>query len=95
MCIRDRPKPGLVRDPGYDGPGIEIEIWSLDPPAFGRFVERIPAPLGIGKVALADGGDVSCFLCAGTAVKGAAEITGFGGWRAYIASLGVGQPQPV
>ena len=88
------PKPGLVRDPGYDGPGIEIEIWSLDPPAFGRFVERIPAPLGIGKVALADGGDVSCFLCAGTAVKGAAEITGFGGWRAYIASLGVGQPQP-
>ena len=89
------PKPGLIRDPDFDGPGIEIEIWSLDPAAFGRFVEKIPAPLGIGKVGLADGGDVSCFLCAEAALKDAVEITGFGGWRAYIASLGVGQPQPV
>lgn len=89
------PKPGLVRDPGYDGPGIEIEIWSLAAAAFGRFVEKIPAPLGIGKVTLADGGAVSCFLCAEAAISDATEITGFGGWRAYIASLGVGQPQPV
>ncbi len=29
-----------------------------------------------------------------TAVKGAQEITGFGGWRGYIASLAVDQPQP-
>ena len=89
------PKPGLIRDPGFDGPGVAIEIWSLDPAAFGRFVEKIPAPLGIGKVTLADGGEVSCFLCAEAAVRGAAEITHFGGWRAYIASLGVGQPAPV
>src|SRR3546814_6949730 len=45
-------KPGLVRVPGFAGPGIAIEIWSLDPAAFGRFVEKIPAPLGIGKVRL-------------------------------------------
>jgi len=88
------PKPGLVRDPGYAGPGIDIETWSLAPAAFGRFVEKIPAPLGIGKVSLADGGIVSCFLCAEAAAREAKEITGFGGWRAYIASLGVGQPQP-
>ena len=88
------PKPGLVRDPGYDGPGIEIEVWSLAPAAFGRFVEKIPAPLGIGKVSLADGGDVSCFLCAQAAISEATEITAFGGWRGYVASLGVGQPQP-
>jgi allophanate hydrolase len=80
-------KPGLVRDAGYAGSGIEIEIWSLDPAAFGRFVERIPAPLGIGKIGLADGGQVSGFLCAESAVKGAVEITAFGGWRGYIASL--------
>ncbi len=87
------PKPGLYRDPGCAGPGIEIEIWSLAAADFGRFVDRIPAPLGIGKVALEEGGQVSCFLCAEAALKDATEITHFGGWRAYIAALGAGQPQ--
>ncbi|KQT53169.1 allophanate hydrolase, partial [Aureimonas sp. Leaf454] len=40
-------KPGLVRDPGFEGPGIAVEIWSLDPAGFGRFVAGIPQPLGI------------------------------------------------
>jgi allophanate hydrolase len=49
-------------------------------------VARIPAPLGIGKLTLADGDQVSGFLCEGHAVAGAEEITGFGGWRAYRAA---------
>ncbi|WP_157218380.1 allophanate hydrolase [Flavisphingomonas formosensis] len=81
------PKPGLVRAPGANGPGIAIEIWSFPPAAFGRFVERIPAPLGIGKVDLATGGQVSCFLCEEAAIRGAEEITAHGGWRAYMATL--------
>jgi allophanate hydrolase len=77
------PKPGLVRT-ARDGAAIEVEVWALDAAGFGGFVAAIPAPLGIGKVALADGTEVSGFLCEGVAVEHARDITEFGGWRAYL-----------
>jgi allophanate hydrolase len=80
------PKPGLIHDPDFAGSGIAVEVWALPAAAFGAFVERIPAPLGIGKLTLADGAKVSGFLCEGHAVAGATEITRFGGWRAYLAA---------
>ena len=79
------PKPGVIRDPGFVGPGLEIEVWGLPPAAAGAFVAAIPAPLGIGKVRLADGSEVSAFLCESHAVVGAEEITALGGWRAHMA----------
>lgn len=81
------PKPGLVRDPGFEGPGILAEEWWLPPAALGAFIARIPAPLGVGKVTLADGRQVTSFLCESYALEGATEITHHGGWRAYRASL--------
>lgn len=83
------PKPGLIREPGFTGPGLEIEVWALPPASFGRFVAAIPAPLGVGKVRLADGGEATGFLCEPFALTGAREITDLGGWRAYRASLSV------
>lgn len=80
------PKPGLIHDPALSGPGIAVEVWALPAAAFGAFVARIPAPLGVGKLMLADGVRVTGFLCEGHAVAGAEEITGFGGWRAYLAA---------
>lgn len=80
------PKPGMVRDPGFTGPGLEIEVWSLPPAEFGEFVARIPEPLGVGKICLEDGSWVSGFLCEAHAVKSAEEVTQFGGWRAFLAS---------
>jgi allophanate hydrolase len=80
------PKPGLIREPGFAGKGLEVEVWKVTPAAFGRFVQNIPAPLGIGKVTLDDGAQVSGFLCEPYALQGAQEITELGGWRAYIAS---------
>ena len=80
------PKPGLVREPGFQGPGLDIEIWALPPVAFGRFVAQIPAPLGIGKIILDDGSTASGFLCEAYAIAGAKEITQFGGWRAFLAT---------
>jgi allophanate hydrolase len=80
------PKPGLIREPGFAGQGLEVEVWKVTPAAFGRFVQNIPAPLGIGKVTLDDGAQVSGFLCEPYALQGAQEITELGGWRAYIAS---------
>lgn len=82
------PKPGLVRDPGFQGPGIEGELWSLPAAAFGRFVAAIPGPLGIGKVRLEDGREVSGFLCEAAALDGAKEITALGGWRRYLTEKG-------
>jgi allophanate hydrolase len=81
------PKPGLVREPGFQGPGVEVEVWNVPEDRFGGFVAAIPAPLGIGKVTLDSGESVTCFICEPYALAGAREITQFGGWRAYRASL--------
>ena len=81
------PKPGLARAPGFGGEGIAVELWSLTPDAFGRFVARLPPPMGIGKVTLEDGTEHAGFLCEAYALQDAADITGFGGWRAYQAHL--------
>ena len=79
-------KPGMVNGGPGDGPGLELEVWELSVEAFGRLVAAVPAPLVIGTVALADGRTVKGFLCEADALAGAAEITAFGGWRAYRAS---------
>ncbi len=79
------PKPGLVRDDAFHGPGIEVEIWAMPEDKFGGFVASIPSPLTIGNVMLKDGDLVKCFLCEAGGVKGAREITHFGGWRSYLA----------
>lgn len=80
------PKPGLVFEPGFVGPGIEVEVWSLSQTAFGSFVAAVPAPMTIGTATLNDGTTVKSFLCEPWATEGAREITQFGGWRAYLAS---------
>ncbi|WP_417308557.1 allophanate hydrolase [Devosia sp.] len=80
------PKPGLQRDVAVQGDGIIVEIWSLPPEGFGSFVANIPAPLGVGKLTLADDRQVTGFLCEAMALADAQDITEFGGWRAYIAS---------
>lgn len=78
-------RPGLVRVP-RGGAAIDIEIWALPTEQLGSFVASIPAPLGIGKVQLESGTEVAGFICEGYAASGAADITGFGGWRAYLGS---------
>ena len=76
-------KPGLVFD--GTGPGaVEVELWDMDEAAFGSFVAMVPAPLSIGTLALVDGRTVKGFLCEGHAVRGAEDITKFGGWRGWL-----------
>lgn len=75
-------KPGLVRTES-GGAAIEVDLWALSPEAFASFVVVIPPPLCIGTVELADGSTVPGFLCEPRALGGAADITAFGGWRAY------------
>jgi allophanate hydrolase len=80
------PKPGLVRDEGFAGPGIEVEIWAVPRDQFGGFVADVPPPLAIGNATLASGETVKCFLCEPYAIAAALDITRFGGWRSYLAS---------
>ena len=51
---------------------------------FAVFMTGLAVPMAIGRVCLDDGRDVLGFLCEPAAVRGAADITRFGGWRAWI-----------
>jgi hypothetical protein len=79
------PKPGLVRVT-RDGRAIEVEVWRLDHAAFGSFVADLAQPMTIAQLTLADGSTVCGFSCEPLALDGAADITAYGGWRAYRAA---------
>jgi allophanate hydrolase len=80
-------KPGLVRVPGFAGPGIEVEVWALPADTVGTFVDGVPQPLSIGTLELEDGQLVKGFLVEPAATEDATEITQLGGWRRYLLSL--------
>jgi len=81
------PKPGLVRVPDFQGPGIEVEVWALPSDTVGSFVDGVPQPLSIGTLRLEDGTLVKGFLVEPAATEDALEITHLGGWRNYLQSL--------
>ncbi|MEK4849320.1 allophanate hydrolase [Paenibacillus sp. FSL H7-0756] len=73
-------KPGLLRQ-AAGGSAIELELWQMPVESLGAFATLIPAPLGLGRVALADGREVTGFICEGYAAAGAENVTAYGGWR--------------
>lgn len=78
-------RPGMVRV-AEDGAAIEVEVWELPSSELGSFLTGIPAPLGLGKVELADGSWETGFICEPYGLAGAEDITDHGGWRAWLAS---------
>jgi allophanate hydrolase len=88
MAESSPPKPALAHvGASARGAAIEVEVYALGVEAFGSFVAEVPQPLAIGTVALEDGVEVKGFVAEPRALDGARDITGFGGWRAYIASI--------
>jgi allophanate hydrolase len=79
----DPAKPGLVHV-GEGGAAIEAEVWRLSAEGLGRLLTALPRPMALGRVELADGTHAPGFLCEPAALEGAADITGYGGWRAYV-----------
>jgi allophanate hydrolase len=79
-------RPGMVRVAG-GGCSIEVEVWELPASELGTFVAGIAAPLGLGKLELADGRRETGFICEPCGLEGAKDISHFGGWRQYLASL--------
>jgi allophanate hydrolase len=75
-------RPGLVRESG--GVSIEVEVWAMPRAHMGGFLAAIPAPLGLGKVELADGREVTGFICEPRGVVDARDISAWGGWRAWL-----------
>ena len=78
-------RPGMVRV-AEGGVAIDVEVWELPSAELGSFLSGIPAPLGLGKVQLADGSWESGFICEPYGLAGATDISHFGGWRAYLRS---------
>ena len=88
MAETTPPKPALIHVGEGEGAAIEVEVYELGMAAFGSFTAEVPAPLAIGTVTLEDGTTVKGFVAEPRALDGARDITAFGGWRGYIASLG-------
>lgn len=86
MADTTPPKPAMVRD-DLDGAAIAVEVWAMPVDQLGSFLTLVPPPLCLGTVELADGTWQKGFLCEPRATDGATEITRFGGWRAYRASV--------
>lgn len=94
MANTNPPKPALFH--AADGAPIAVELYRLSAEAFGSFVAEVPSPLAIGSVELIDGRFVKGFVAEPRAKEGALDITEFGGWRDYIASLqGTGSARQV
>jgi len=83
-ALPDGKRPGLIQVESGGG-AIACEVWEMPASQFGAFVAGIPAPLGIGKLELANGSGVNGFICEGIAVADAKDITQYGGWRTWLA----------
>ncbi|UGY06126.1 allophanate hydrolase [Bradyrhizobium quebecense] len=79
------PKPGMLRIEAGAGHAIKLELWAMSPAAFGKFVAAIPPPMAIGTLRLADGRQAKGFIVEPAAIKGAKDISAYGGWRAFMA----------
>ena len=71
--------------PAADGAPVAGERWQLSPHALGLLLALVGTPQSLGKVRLESGELITAFLADTTVAAGAADITAFGGWRAYSA----------
>jgi hypothetical protein len=78
--------PAMIRVSSGGAP-IALEVWSVPPDAVAVLLENEPDGLTIGRVRLADGSTVLGVLGEPAICDSQKEITAFGGWRAYIATL--------
>lgn len=80
-------RPAIVRVE-KEGVPIQVEVWSIPRSAVGVFLERIPAPLGLGSVELSDGSWVKGFICGANLSGDARDISEFGSFRVFMEQEG-------
>ena len=82
--IDDR-HPAMIRV-STGGAAIALEVWSVPPEGLTRILLREPPGLCVGKVRLEDGSETLGVLGEPALCEGQREITGYGGWRAYLSA---------
>ncbi|XWK89216.1 MAG: glutamyl-tRNA amidotransferase [Phormidium sp.] len=83
--IDDR-HPAMIRV-SSGGSAIGLEIWAIPQPSITTILLQEPPGLCIGKVLLSDGEEVLGVLGEPVICEGQREITDWGNWRNYIASI--------
>lgn len=78
--------PAMIRV-AQGGVAIAVEVWAVPLAGLGMILMQEPPGLAIGKVTLANGDSVLGVIGEPLTVAGQREITEFGGWRGYQASL--------
>lgn len=86
FALPDGKRPALSRATDDDGAAIACEVWELPAAGLGDLLGLIGAPLGLGRVTLADGTAVTGFICESGALAGATDLTEYGSWRAHLAA---------
>lgn len=71
-------KPMLVRS--AEGAALEVEVWRMPVNQMGRFLQKVPAPLALGKLQLKDGSEIVGFV-GQMSREPMEDVTQFGGWR--------------
>jgi hypothetical protein len=89
--IGDR-HPGMVRV-ATGGAAVAVELWAVPPAGLAEILLKEPAGLSIGKVSLRSAGEVLGVIAEPILCEGQLEITGFGGWRAYVSAAGSKRPE--
>ena len=83
--IGDR-HPAMIRVTA-GGAAIAVEVWAVPPAGLATILVKEPTGLCVGKVRLADGSETLGVLGEPALCEGMREITGYGGWRAYVDDL--------
>ena len=76
------PRPGIERVQG-DGPGVEVEVWSMPTERLGWFSGKVPPGLAMGPITLLDGSTALGFV--GAAADDVAGSRLVPSWRAFAA----------
>ncbi|MEP6673035.1 MAG: gamma-glutamylcyclotransferase [Chthoniobacter sp.] len=85
FSINDR-HPGMYRV-ATGGVSVAVEVWNVPASGLADILVKEPAGLCVGKVKLANGEEVLGVLAEVILCTGQREISEFGGWRAYRASV--------
>ena len=85
----DDNNPAMLRVPADDpcAVSVAVEVWQVPAAGLASVLMKEPAGLFVGKVPLSDGEVVLGVIGEPELVRGRKEISSYGGWRKYIASL--------
>jgi len=76
-------RPGMVRTSSDAASSVLGELWRVPETALSALLLEAAAPLGLGRVTLADGREVIGYLCEASAAEGK-PVVADGDWRAHV-----------